>query len=206
MGYNKDVKDFTFPSNFGFTGSAHDRPTVTVRPHERARPQRYARGGKVRKAEGGIIDKLKSVFGSQVTESEADKFKNQTPPTKVAEAPPKKDTVQIDPKGSTVDTLKNQRERQMKELGLKKGGRVKHKPPKIKKFHGASFPAGDFDNDGDADGDTDGDGMRKGGKVKRAMGGPVKAAKGGMRKIAKEVVKEHVNYPAPKGHKGLKGC
>jgi hypothetical protein len=177
-----------------------------VRPHERAKPQRFARGGKVRKAEGGIIDKLKSVLGGQFTQKEADAVRDkelaQAPPP---QNPPKKDTIQVNPKGSTVDTLKNQRDRQMKELGLRKGGRVKHKM-KTKVFHGARFPAGDFDSDGDANGDSDSDGMRRGGKVKRAMGGPVKASKGGMRKIAKEVVKEHVNYPAPKGHKGLKGC
>jgi hypothetical protein len=318
----KYVTDFTFPSDFGFTGSASDRSTVTVRPHERSKPQRFARGGKVRKAEGGLVDRLKSILGSQYTQKEADAVRDkelaQAPPP---QNPPKKDTIQVNPQGSTVDTLKNQRERQMKELGLKKGGRVRHKDKgRTKLYHGAAFPAGDFDSDGDSDGDSDADGMKRGGKVKvkfgrntdlavpsksdpddvtapmarrggairkakdgkwiagaikhpgafsakakkagmstakyaakvtkegskasaqtkrqgnlaktlasfhhakggrigrYAMGGPVKAKGGGkvnsdaaedrpmMKKIAKEAVAEHVNYPAPKGHKGLRSC
>lgn len=41
--------EFEFPSSFGFSGSASDRTTTTVRSHERRRPQRFAEGGKVEK-------------------------------------------------------------------------------------------------------------------------------------------------------------
>lgn len=183
MGYNKDVKDFTFPSNFGFTGSASDSPRINVRPHERARPQRYARGGKVRKADGGIIDKIKGFFGSD----DKDAGKQVAQSTPAPPPPPKGDTVRVEPKGSTADTLKNQRERQMKELGLNKGGRVKHKH-KVKKYHGASFPAEDFDNDSGSEPDMDADdapAMAKGGKfiqkaIKRPGAFKAKAKKAGM--------------------------
>lgn len=43
----KYVNQFEFPSSFGFTGSAHDRVVTTVRSHERKKPQRFAKGGKV---------------------------------------------------------------------------------------------------------------------------------------------------------------
>jgi len=106
----KYVKDFEFPSNFGFSGSATDRVTTPVKAYERGKPK-FAEGGPVKDdtAKGYVTDKSGN--------------------TKVAQAPappkPKGDTVQIDPKG-TVDTLRGgQRERQMKELGLKKGGKVK---------------------------------------------------------------------------------
>lgn len=44
--------------------------------------------------------------------------------------PPKGDTVQMDPKGSTADTLRNHRARQMEALGLKDGGKVKRRKKK----------------------------------------------------------------------------
>lgn len=88
----KYVKDFEFPSSFGFTGSAHDRVTVPVRGYERRRFQ-----------EGGRVDKDK-------------------PPPKPPE--PK----EPERKESTIGLLKgDERRRQEKELGLKKGGKVKGK-------------------------------------------------------------------------------
>src|SRR5690554_2907561 len=44
----KYVSDFEFPSSFGFTGSATDKQTVSVRAHER---RRYQRGGAVESEE-----------------------------------------------------------------------------------------------------------------------------------------------------------
>ena len=43
----KYIDRFNFPSDFGFSGSATDRTTTTVRSHERAKPTRFAKGGKV---------------------------------------------------------------------------------------------------------------------------------------------------------------
>lgn len=107
----KYVKDFEFPSSFGFSGSASDRMTTPVKGYERSKP-RFAEGGPVK-------------------DKDVDRNKDNT---RVAQAPPPPvpkpktgDTIQIDPKGSTIDTLKNQRERQMKELGLKRGGTPKKK-------------------------------------------------------------------------------
>jgi hypothetical protein len=50
----KYVKQFEFPSSFGFTGSAHDREVTTVRSHDRRKPQRFAKGGVVRKGSAGV--------------------------------------------------------------------------------------------------------------------------------------------------------
>jgi hypothetical protein len=100
-----DIKDFKFPSGFGFTGSAG---RTTIREHSRG-PRRFAEGGIVKATTG------KAVVGSQVTPAEADKLKKAGA----------RDTVPAPKVGSTMDTLKNQTERRMKDLGLKKGGPVK---------------------------------------------------------------------------------
>jgi hypothetical protein len=130
----KYVKDFEFPSGFGFTGSAHDSPRISVRPHERQRPG-YAEGGKVEKP------------------------KDPDPKIKAQPPPPPKD----DNKMSLAEIMKGDRRRQQeKELGLKKGGKVK----------------------------------------RYAKGGDVAQDK----KAIDSALKKHVNTPAPKGHKGLRGC
>ncbi len=96
------VKEFEYPAEAGFTGSRNDR--VAVRPHVR----RYAEGGRV------TSDEKLAPKPVQDTNKGAQK----TPA-------PQGDTVQSPKVGSTVDTLKNRRAQQMKELGLKKGGEVK---------------------------------------------------------------------------------
>ena len=133
----KYVKDFSFPSDFGFTGSAGQ---VGVRGHTRLPPQRYAEGGQVK----------------PLTPEEEAKLarERKTPPP-----PPKEEK-----KASLVDILRGKTRRQQEvELGLKKGG-----------------------------------------KVKRAMGGPVKAAKGGDvaqdKKLIRSALKQHIRAPKPRGH------
>lgn len=73
-----------------------------------ARVHKYADGGKVVRSEGGA--------------------RQQPRPQTQPKPPPKGDTVQSPKPESAADALRNQRARQMKELGLKDGGRVK-KPP-----------------------------------------------------------------------------
>lgn len=99
----KYVKDFTFPSDFGFTGSAGQ---VGVRPHSR-QPPRFAEGGKV---------DVKKITGAQITEDEAKRLEKAKPPPQPV---PEK-------KASLVDILRGKTRRQQEQdLGLKKGGKVK---------------------------------------------------------------------------------
>lgn len=186
------VTDFEFPESAGFTGSRNDR--VNVRPHVRG----YAKGGAVRKQAGGPV------------KSDESKTPKSQDTSRTAAPPSKKDTVQIDPKGSTVDTLKNQRERQMKELGLRRGGAVGGNTGTLGKLGkgsgGAKFAKGGrrYAEGGEvlghsavqrslptttADDENGGrselrPGFRKGGKAK-SYGGPVKLAAGGLSADAK---------------------
>jgi hypothetical protein len=82
-----------------------------------ARVHKYADGGKVVKSEGGA----------------------RQPPPVQPKKPPAKDTIQLDPKGSTSEMLKTQRARQMQELGLKDGGPVPN--PKAPLGQGGRFAA-----------------------------------------------------------------
>lgn len=174
----KYVKDFEFPSHFGFSGSATDRMTTPVKSYERSKPK-FQQGGPVK--DDSVLGKFKRFLTG-----------DDSGETKVAEAPApppvtkKGDTVQVNPK-STVDTLKGgQRERQMKELGLKKGGKVPRKmkssPKKMR--YGTSLPAAAVNPDeGDFSGSPGsassagggGAGLRRGGKTKHkyADGGRV---------------------------------
>lgn len=104
----KYVDKFEFPESAGFTGSRQDR--VAVRPHVRG----YARGGAVKKYDGGG-----PVKGD---ESKAPKTQSTSPPPSTPA--PKGDTIQAPKPTSTVDALKNQTARKMAELGLKRGGSV----------------------------------------------------------------------------------
>jgi len=53
------VKDFEFPVEAGFSGSATNRTTVPVKSHERRRPVKKAMGGPVQAAQGGAARKGK---------------------------------------------------------------------------------------------------------------------------------------------------
>jgi len=308
----KIVKDFEFPSSFGFSGSASDSPRINVRPHERARPkQRYA--------EGGLVDRAKKFFGMDTNKSDGDKDAQvaKADPTPQPKAPPR-DTIAAPPTSGPADAIKNQTDRKMKELGLKRGGKVS----KTKFKKGGKLPRPKYGSQaGDYPAASSDPGLKRGGKVKKGLGGflkkivkskvlnpvgaiagskagkvldpvghavqakvappsrpavrpatpqtlpgravaaqnpamdpggalasigrnigampmnpmmmrskggkvsktkfksggvaktkfnsggPVKAKDGGrMRKIAQQEVSKHVNYPAPKGHKGLKNC
>lgn len=107
----KYVTDFEFPAEAGFHGSRADR--VAVRPHVR----RYAEGGRVTNDETKAPKAQETNKGAQKTPA------------------PQGDTIVVPKVGSTADSLKNLRARQMKELGLKKGG-------KVTKSRGASTDAG----------------------------------------------------------------
>jgi len=159
----KYVKDFEFPSSFGFTGSAHDSPRISVRPHERRRFQ-----------EGGRVDKE---------------------PKKEEPKPPPKEP----DKESTIGFLKGDaRKKAEKELGLKKGGKVR-KVGKPEKGETAAHERGESAR-------MERKEHRMGEKAAHRKG----YAKGGDvaqdRKMMDSTMKKHINTPAPKGHKGLKGC
>jgi hypothetical protein len=118
----KYVDKFEFPSSFGFTGSSSDRLTTTVRSHDRAKPQRFAKGGKVvggALAAGAALAALNRKKGRPLTSRE-------------------RREIEAENRGrtSTVDTIRGKtRRQQMEDLGLKKGGKVgyraggKHRMP-----------------------------------------------------------------------------
>lgn len=177
------VKDFEFPQSAGFTGSATDRSTVPVRAYER---QRFAKGGKVM---------AKPAPGSKT-----------------------------DRRLSTRATVRGgARRRQERALGLFKGGMVEgndrglvsRNPPVAEEEQGTSPLRRGYKKGGRMKKSGLAQACSKGGRLNKkdakrmgyAMGGPVAAKKGGeMRKVAQEVVAEHVAYPAPKGHKGLRAA
>lgn len=186
------VKEFEFPSSAGFTGSATDRTTTSVRSHERSKP---------RFAEGGPVTSDKTPPPNPPT---SQKQQTASPP------PPKKEE-----KLSLAEIMGGKGRRQAeKDLGLKKGGRAKRKFAEGGSAGvNRSRPSSDLDEELGGR-STLRPGYRKGGlspkMVKKAMGGPVKAAKGGDvaqdRKMIHEALEKHINSPAPRGHKGLKGC
>jgi hypothetical protein len=76
------------------------------------RVHKYADGGKVIRSEGGARPQTQP------------KPRPQTQP----KPPPKGDTIQAPKPESAADALRNQRARQMKELGLRDGGAVRKMP------------------------------------------------------------------------------
>lgn len=102
----KYVDKFEFPSSFGFSGSAGDRTTVPVRQHERQKPQRFAKGGGVKR-----LAKVGAAVGAGAAILEAKRRANE-----------RRERERL----SVGETLRGGiRERREKELGLKKGGKVK---------------------------------------------------------------------------------
>ena len=113
----KYVKDFTYPSSFGFSGSSTDSPSIPVKPHDRARPQRFAEGGRVKR-------RLSAYSQAGI---DAENQGRPTPRPPPGSIPPKKPkaTPKADEKLSATELFggKGRRQREQ-ELGLKKGGRV----------------------------------------------------------------------------------
>lgn len=114
----KYVNDFKFPKEAGFTGS---RGQVAVRPHMR---QGYAKGGKVR-GRPPLKPSPEQVLGGTIAAGAAaaayDKLRRREeapPPT-----PPR-----MGREYSTPDLVKGKLRRDReRDLGLKKGGRVRKK-------------------------------------------------------------------------------
>lgn len=104
----KYVKDFAFPSDFGFTGSAG---RVEVRAHSR---QKYAKGGRV-KRRSPLKPSPEQVLGGTIAAGAAaaayDKLRDRD------EKPKERLSVGETARGGV-------RERRERELGLKKGGKV----------------------------------------------------------------------------------
>lgn len=104
----KYVNDFTFPKSFGFSGSSGE---VSVRPHTR---QRFAKGGRVRKPPPrdsvATLKKLAAAAGAGAAGAYAFSGDDEKPRERL----------------SVGETARGEvRERREKELGLKKGGKVK---------------------------------------------------------------------------------
>lgn len=102
------VKDFEFPRSAGFHGSADKvEGRMQVRSYTRATPQRFAEGGVVKAPSNKPIPPM--------PKQPIDKS-----------PPPKADTGH--PSGGVIDALRGKSRRQKEaNLGLKKGGRVKHR-------------------------------------------------------------------------------
>ena len=184
-GYNKDVKDFSYPSDFGFSGS---NGVTTVRSHTRTKPQRYAEGGQVK--DDSLVGKVKRFFTGDDPPATPPK------PKDVAAA----DTIPAQKPASAADAIKNQRARQMKELGLKRGGKVKAPRGKIRVKVMTDKPVA-MPSDPD---DVTAPAAKCGGLMRKAMGGPVKAAKGGDiaqdKRMINSAIQKHVRAPKPRGH------
>lgn len=156
--------EFQFPKSFGFTGSATDSLTTSVRGHERAKP-RFAEGGAVKKDPPP-----------------------KTPPPKTPPTTPK-----VEGKGSLIDIMRGKTRREQEaELGLKKGGKVMKKAkggPVVTKGKepGHATQQREPEQSNNMDQESGGrsplrPGFKKGGKpMRKAMGGPVTAARGGMK-------------------------
>lgn len=218
----KYVDDFSFPSDFGFTGSAADRSVTTVKSHERKRPQRFAEGGSVSSmppAIAKIIGKRpsqRSAAEQKLVDDYNDSkaaipiVKDRTP----AAAPP---AASGEGPLSTLDIMKGKGRRlQEQKLGLKRGGKA-HKPFKYAEggsvdsaLERRSKPTNELDVESGGRSPLR-PGFKKGGKMrgaKCAIGGPVKAKHGGAMKsdLAQDkrmigaAIKKHVAAPKPRGH------
>lgn len=151
--------EFQFPRSFGFTGSADAQAGMSnVRAHVRRPPQRFAEGGPVK------------------ADPPEQKKATPTPPVN----PPKSGATDSNKKADKLSLAeimggKGRRMREQ-ELGLKKGGRVKHKP-KPKMMRGSAPPSFGTMPDNDVDdmpGMGSGMAMKRGGRAKRyAAGGKV---------------------------------
>ena len=185
----KYVTDFSFPSSFGFTGSASDRPTVPVRQHERQKP-RFAEGGQIKKqpAPGGEPAPVPVDTGTP----NPSKGKEGVPP----KAPKKK---------SLYDIMggKGRREAEA-ELGLKRGGKVRRAmggPVKAAKGGRKSAPRGMATHE-------KGESVAMG-RMERRMGKKMEMSHGGYakggdiaqdRKLVKTALNQHIRAPKPRGH------
>lgn len=108
--------DFKFPSDFGFSGSSGQ--TTTVRSHERRMPQRYAKGGAVkRSSRPPLRPSPEQVVGGTIAAGAAaaayDKHRRNQ------EAARERERLSVE------ETLEGGvRRRRERELGLKRGGSV----------------------------------------------------------------------------------
>lgn len=138
-----DIKDFKFPKEFGFSGSAGQ---TTVREHSRG-PRRFAEGGQVKKSR-------------PLTSYEKDSIQAENEGRRQPENPQPKPT-------GTFDALRGKTRKQLeKDLGLKKGGKVK------RYARGGSVDDRPVPMKSDPDNVT-APAAKKGGRVKKAIGGPL---------------------------------
>lgn len=138
-----DIKDFKFPKDFGFSGSAGQ---TTVREHSRG-PRRFAEGGQVKKSR-------------PLTAYEKDSIQAEN---EGRHPPPAPDGPQPKATG-LVDALRGKTRRQLeKDLGLKKGG-------KVRRAKGGVVTDQPLPMKSDPDNVT-APAAKRGGKVKKAMGG-----------------------------------
>jgi hypothetical protein len=192
----KYVDNFSFPSDFGFTGSSADRATTTVKSHERARPLRFAEGGSVPSSIAKILDKRPSmrtpaeqklVDDYNDTRASIPIMQDHTPPPAAAPAP-----APAGPLSGLKGVGQVALEKRMRENGLARGGVAKPKGRAYAK--GGIVYSNDLDEGSalerrskptnELDAESGGrtplrPGFKSGGKTKRAIGGPVKAKKGG---------------------------
>lgn len=157
---------FNFSQGAGFTGSSGKVQNISSYARKVPERARFAKGGAVDSSLHSFKDDsaLNQLHGP--TGGLRPGFTRGGRATKYAEGGPAKKPPKVPPKAppppkSTAEILRSGRKEQMAELGIKRGGAVKH----------------------------------------YAKGGLIPADK-----AAKRALKMHVAAPAPKGHKGLKGC
>lgn len=196
----KYVNNFEFPSGFGFSSSASDRTTTTVRSHERAKPH-FAQGGAVNSRGPGD----QYARGGKAASKKTPGLSKRGRPQKL-----------VSPVDAVRGNIRRQREQ---DLGLAKGGQAKYAKGgpvydnKISTGHALqqrSEPTSVLDRE--SGGKTSlRPGFKKGG-MKKAMGGPVRAKRGGPtsdiaqdKRMMKEVMSKHIAAPKPRGH-GVKSA
>lgn len=94
--------------------------------------------GIILEQEGNVHKVHKYADGGKVISSEGTRAPRPAPKPP---ARPRGDTVQVPKAESAADALRNQRARQMKELGLRDGGPVKMPPKETRKIPPTQLPA-----------------------------------------------------------------
>lgn len=108
----KYVRDFSFPKDFGFSGSAGQ---THVKPH-----MRFAKGGRVRKplkpSPGQVVGALTGAAAAAAAYKKLKEEQEREP------QPPVKESEEFSTVDAARGTIRRKREQ---ELGLKKGGRAR---------------------------------------------------------------------------------
>lgn len=113
----KYVKDFEFPASAGFTRSG--RNDVEVRTHVRQPPQRFARGGPVRRA---LKPSIEQVVGGTMAAGVGAALYERHKRKQAPKPQPAKPT----PRASAVDAMRGTtRRKQEQDAGLAKGGTLR---------------------------------------------------------------------------------